>query len=126
MVYRAAMYRPAFTLLEVLVALVILGVGVLALSANAALVSRLIGDGSRMTQAATVATNRLEEFRGVACANAVSGTATTRGITERWSVASLGPRALEVQVSVTYPSRTRRAGGAARTQHFHGALPCAP
>ena len=117
--------RAAFTLLEVLVSLVILGVGILGLSANAALVSRLVGDGSRLTLAATVATSRLEQLRALPCASATSGSATTRGIEERWSVGAMSVSALEVEVSVRYPLRT---GGAdsSRTQRFRGAVPCDP
>jgi prepilin-type N-terminal cleavage/methylation domain-containing protein len=120
------MPRPAFTLLEVLIALLLLGVGILGLSGTATLVSRLVGDGSRMTLAATIAMNRLEQFHGVACASAASGSAMTRGVTERWTVTPLGARALEVAVSVTYPLRSRGGAGPARTQRFRGALPCAP
>jgi prepilin-type N-terminal cleavage/methylation domain-containing protein len=119
--------RPAFTLLEVLVALVLLGVGILGISASAALVSRMVGDGSRLTLAATVATARLEQLRAMPCANATSGTSTTRGVEERWSVAPMGataPRSLEVQLSVTYRLRTSRGPRASRTQAFRGAVHC--
>src|SRR5688500_19301925 len=101
---RALVGRPAFTLLEVIVALVVLGVGILGLSANASLVSRLVGDGSRLTLAATVATARLEQLRALPCARVSSGAATTRGIEERWIIAPMGTTgapALEVQLSVT-------------------------
>ena len=117
--------HAAFTLLEVLIALVILGVGILGLSANAALVSRLIGDGSRLTLAATVATSRLEQLRATPCASATSGSATTRGIEERWSVGAMSVSALDVEVSVTYPLRTG-AGDSSRTQRFRGGIPCHP
>ena len=118
--------RRAFTLLEVLTALVLLGVGILGVSASATLVSRMIGDGSRLTLAATIATARLEQLRAIPCASATSGTAITRGIEERWSVAAMGPRlnALEVQLSVTYPLRTHFATGPTRTQLFRGAIHC--
>jgi hypothetical protein len=89
-------------------------------------VSRLIGDGARMTVAATVATNRLEQFRGAACARAGSGSSTTRGITERWTATPLGGRALEVSISVTYLLRSRGGASSASTQRFRGAVPCAP
>jgi len=119
--------RRAFTLLEVLTALLLLGVGILGVSASATLVSRMIGDGSRLTLAATIATARLEQLRAVPCASATSGTAITRGIEERWSVAALGPglSALEVQLSVTYPLRTQFGTGPTRTQLFRGAIHCA-
>ena len=117
-----------FTLLEVLVALVVLGTGILGLSANAALVLRLVGDGSRLTVAATVATARLEQLRALPCASVVAGTAVTRGIEERWTVAPLGPggepRALEIHQTVTYRLRAFRRPDPERTQSFRGAVPC--
>jgi prepilin-type N-terminal cleavage/methylation domain-containing protein len=120
--------RRAFTLLEVLVALVILGVGVLGLSGHATLVSRLVGDGARATRAATVATARLEQLTARSCADISSGSLVSYGIEERWSVAPMsasGPlTALEVQLSVTYRLRGRAAGRTTRTQQFRGAVPC--
>lgn len=117
-----------FTLLEVLVALVILSTGILGLAASAALVSRLVGNGSRLTVAATIATARLEQLRTLSCPDVVSGTAVTRGIEERWTASPIGsaaePRALEVQLSVTYQLRGARGGDSARTQRFRGAVPC--
>lgn len=120
--------RRAFTLLEVVVALVILGVGVLGLSGHAALVSRLVGDGARLTLASTVATARLEQLRARPCPDVSSGSFVMHGIEERWSVAPMsasGPAsALEVQLSVTYRLRGRGSGNTTRTQQFRGAVPC--
>ena len=119
--------RHAFTLLEVLVALIVLAVGILGLSASSALVSRLLGDTSRLTIAATVATARLERLRGGSCAGAVPGSAVTRGIEERWTVAPMGQApgaALEVQITVAYRLRTRGSASARRVQRFRGAVPC--
>jgi prepilin-type N-terminal cleavage/methylation domain-containing protein len=119
--------RSGFTLLEVLVALVILGTGILGLAGSAALVSRLVGDGSRLTLAATVATGRIEYLRSLGCNGASSGSAVTRGIEERWTVAPRGaqrPGAREVQLSVTYRLRPFHAPDSARMQHFRGAIPC--
>jgi prepilin-type N-terminal cleavage/methylation domain-containing protein len=117
-----------FTLLEVLSALVLLAIGILGVTGSAALVSRLVGDGSRLMIAATAATARLEHLRALGCTSATSGIAVTRGVEERWTIAPLGtsspPRALEVQLSVTYRLRSFRAPDSARTQHFRGAIPC--
>src|SRR5919108_3274220 len=116
--------RPhhGFTLLEVLVALVILGIGILGLASSAALVSRLVGDGSRLTLAATVATARVEHLRVLGCNGAAAGSTVTRGIEEQWTVAPLGtagpPRAVEVQLSVTYRLRPFHGPDRARTQRF--------
>lgn len=119
--------RDGFTLLEVLVALVVLATGILGLSANAALVSRLVGDGSRLTIAATLATARFEQLRGESCATATSGAATTRGIEERWSVAPMTAapvRALEVEIAVIYRLRSNQRSGTPRMQHFRGSVLC--
>ena len=116
--------RRAFTLLEVLVALVILGVGVTALSGNAALVSRLVGDGTRLNLAATIATARFEQLRGLPCLGVASGTAITHGVQEHWTAAPLSgagrTSALEIELAVTY----RLRAGPVRTQRFRGAVPC--
>ena len=123
---RPSARRRGFTLLEVLIALVLLSIGILGVSMSAALVSRMVGDGSRLTLAAAIATARLEQLRSIPCASATSGTAVTRGVEERWSVAALGPglNALEVQLSVTYPLRTQFGTGPTRTQLFRGAIHC--
>jgi type II secretory pathway pseudopilin PulG len=117
-----------FTLLEVLVALVVLTTGILGLAASAALVSRLIGDGTRLTLAATVATARLEHLRSLPCASVAAGSIVTRGIEERWGATPMGPpgqpSALEVQLSVTYRLRALQRADPARTQQFTGAVPC--
>jgi hypothetical protein len=86
----------------------------------------MIGDGSRLSLAATIATARLEHLRATRCASTTSGAAVTRGIEERWTVAPMGSSsaAVEVQISVTYPMRTRREPNAARTQIFRGAVHC--
>lgn len=121
-------FAEGFTLLEVLVALVILTTGLLGLAANASVVSRLVGDGSRLTVAATVATARFEQLRAIPCGSVGAGAAMTRGIEERWTATPLGsaeaPRALEIQLSVTYRVRGFRSGDSARTQSFTGAIPC--
>ncbi|HJU69461.1 MAG TPA: prepilin-type N-terminal cleavage/methylation domain-containing protein [Gemmatimonadaceae bacterium] len=116
-----------FTLLEILVALTLLGVGILGLAASSALVSRMSGDGSRLTLAATLAIARVEQLRARSCESATAGGATTRGIEERWTVAPMGAspaRALEVHLSVTYRIRVSHGGDAARTQRFSTAIPC--
>ena len=55
-----------FTLVEVLVALVLLTVGVMALLGSSAMVSRMIGKGRGSTIAVQVATARLERLRRIA------------------------------------------------------------
>ena len=62
--------RRAFTLVEVMVAVILLTVGVLALVGSSAMVSRMIGKGRGATVAAQVATARLEQLRRIAASTA--------------------------------------------------------
>jgi len=83
--------RPGFTIVEVLVALVILSIGVLALASTAALVARQMGTSARLSTAASLGQSRLERLASAASCSAVrGGAATTAGIEERWTVAVAG------------------------------------
>ncbi len=112
--------RSGFTLIEVMVSIVILGVGILALLSTSALVTRMIGRGNTTTKATQLAQTRLEILRQQAlastpsCATLASGTATaTNGMTEAWTVTTPASSAKlrELSVTVTYPitSGTRSA-----------------
>src|SRR5262245_58976565 len=70
---RMARRACGFTLLEVLIALVVLEVGVLALLATVGTATRLIGRAHRATLAATFAGQRLERLRVRACASQTAG-----------------------------------------------------
>jgi prepilin-type N-terminal cleavage/methylation domain-containing protein len=52
-----------FTLVEVLIAIVVLGIGVTALVGSSALVTRMVGRGASETKAAEAANVRLESMR---------------------------------------------------------------
>jgi prepilin-type N-terminal cleavage/methylation domain-containing protein len=107
-----------FTVVEVLVAVLVLGVGITALVGSSALVTRQIGRGRILTIATEVANQRLERlrllarpFNGVAaCAQAgfASSAApdTVRSVVESWTVSGAG-NSRTVTVTVTYP----RTGG---------------
>ncbi|MGH7509437.1 MAG: prepilin-type N-terminal cleavage/methylation domain-containing protein [Gemmatimonadales bacterium] len=98
------------TLVEVLVAVVVLGVGVIALVGTSALVTRMIGRGKVETRAALVASSRMEALRLAAHATsprctapefATGGPAISGGMTESWVVPTSG-RVRRVRVTVTY------------------------
>lgn len=86
-----------FTLAEVLVAIMILSVGVLAIAASSGSVYRMLGYGKLSTEAAHVASTRLELLRRMAnstaprCTSLANGTDTAMtGITETWTVSGTG------------------------------------
>lgn len=102
-----------FTLVEVLVAIVILSVGLIALVGSSAIATRMIGRGGMETRVAQAAARRLEALRlaaystsprctAVAFANG-GPVATTgvNGVTESWIVPVAG-KVRAVQVNVTY------------------------
>lgn len=63
-----------FTLVELMVAVVVLGVGLLGLLSTTATVTRMIARGRRAALAATFAEQRLERLRLTACVSQVGGT----------------------------------------------------
>jgi type IV pilus assembly protein PilV len=104
--------RGGFTLIEVMVAIVILAVGVLGMLTTSSLVTRMIGRGKVTTRAAQVAETRLEILRQQALSSTpscstlgASGTATTAGLAEAWTVTTpaISAKLRQLDVTVTYP-----------------------
>jgi Tfp pilus assembly protein PilV len=81
--------RPAFTLVELLAACFVFGVGVLALASTSVAVARLTGDSARAGMAAERGQARMEGMRAGQCAPA-SGSLVAGGIGEWWSAAAFG------------------------------------
>lgn len=104
---RRARGRRGFTIVELIVAMMVLTVGILGLCSTATVVSRLIGGAAQQTIAASVASARFESMRSLQCSAIVSGTATTRGMNEKWGVTLTGPRLYTVVDTVRYQA----AGG---------------
>jgi prepilin-type N-terminal cleavage/methylation domain-containing protein len=115
--------RRGVTMIELLVALAIVSVGVLALSGGAALVTRLTGGGTVQTRAAMIANAHIEQFRSMSCTSATSGTDTVRSVISSWtatSVTSSGSRrGTSISLTVQYPTTKGM-----RSQAFTTLLPC--
>lgn len=94
-----------FSLVEVVVAMIILTVGVLGLAASAGAISRLSSEGVRSSGAAMVAGSRLELLRATACPLLANGSATTGAYTEAWRIVTPAdaPFARTVTLVVSYP-----------------------
>src|SRR2546430_6023806 len=69
-----------FTLAELLVAVVIFSIGLLALAGTASVIMTTLTSTQSRTIAAGVAESRFERIRTTACASRASGSAPTRGI----------------------------------------------
>jgi type II secretion system protein I len=111
--------RPGFTLVELMVALMVFVVGVLAVTSSSAVVMTMIGGSQRRTVAAVVAESRFERLRAVSCTAHTDGNTMTRGVRETWSVVPL-TAADDVTVVVTFPS----SGGRMTTQTYRTYIPC--
>lgn len=99
-----------FTLIEVLVAVVVLTVGILALASTSGMTTRMIGRGKMETRAARVASRRMEVLRLAASASvprcnapafASGGPVFSQGVSESWVVSPAG-KVRQLRVLVTY------------------------
>ena len=74
--------RSGFTIVETLVAIIVVSFGVLALASSVGSITRMMSNGQRKTRASTIAASILDSLRNKAysgipkCTGLVSGTAT--------------------------------------------------
>lgn len=113
--------RSGFTLVELIVAMLMLTIGLLGLAGVGAVVLKQMKGGTHQTIAASIAQSRFEQFEGDACSSIVGGTATVRGMSETWTVAAVGLRAKTVRDTVTFAASngTRKVG-------IHTVVACTP
>lgn len=103
-----------FTIVEVLIAIVVLTVGLLGLMTTAGLVTRMIGRGQRAATAAAFTTRTLEEQRLQACSVRNAGSAALyRGSTivarSDWAWESPGNNTYRLVVVTTYVTTAGRS-----------------
>ena len=109
--------RSGFTLAELIVALMLLTVGLLALASTSAFLTYEHAASGRSEHAATVAGSRLELLRAGRCATA-QGTEIVDGLTTAWSVAASEHTALAT-VRVSWMER-----GAPIVQRYASGFTC--
>jgi prepilin-type N-terminal cleavage/methylation domain-containing protein len=85
--------RQGFSIVEVIVAMMIVTVGLLGIAGSTTLALRTTLDATRRRDAIERAQSRLAQVAAAGCSQAESGTATdpARQVTERWSVRPAGP-----------------------------------
>jgi prepilin-type N-terminal cleavage/methylation domain-containing protein len=114
--------RRGVSLVELLVALSILSVGLLAIVGTSGAVARSLGESRADNTAAQVATSRFEYVAGKACTSLTLSnpvTVTTRGVTEKWTVTDGGNNTRQVVDSISWVTRE-----GTRRQTFTTLLPC--
>jgi len=108
-----------FTIVEVLVAVLVLSVGVLALVGTAGLVTRMVGQGHRFTEASALASERVELLRAQGCPSAGSGSETRGAYTISWRIIDeAGGRGRRFFVSVQSPTTRGSRTDNVETVHF--------
>lgn len=113
------MRRPGFTLIEVLIAVVLIDVGLLALVASGSVLVRRTTEYRLQNRAARIAADRLGLLGASPCV-AVSGTAASAGgIAESWSAAAPVNGVRELRDSVAFS-----IGTAAKSVTLRTAQPC--
>jgi prepilin-type N-terminal cleavage/methylation domain-containing protein len=100
------MTERGFSLVELIVAILILTVGILGLAATAGQVERMVGWGGRIGGSAMAASSELELLRGTPCSALGSSGTVTQGIYSlSWTVSASG-QLRTFTVTVTYPNGT--------------------
>lgn len=119
--------QGGFTILEILIAVVVLMVGVLGLVMTAALVTRMMGRANRAQLAANYASQRMEKMRPAACIDAqrTGGTDTLyRGTamiaTNTWSYADMGNGSWRLRVITGWETTNNRI----KSDTLEAAVPC--
>ena len=112
------MNQRGYTIVELLVAVMIFSVGLLAMAGSASVIMSTLTSTQSRTIAASVAESRFERVRATPCVNRAAGSALSRGISEAWTLDRLA-RADDVTVNVTFLSNRRQ-----RTETFRSFLPC--
>jgi prepilin-type N-terminal cleavage/methylation domain-containing protein len=118
----ASRARKGVTLVELLVAVTLLAVGLLAIVGVSASVTRSLGESRSDNLAAFYAQSRFEQVAGSRCSTLTLNTwttETTRGVTEKWWIVDNGNNTRLVTDSVSW---TTRRG--TRRQAFSSLLPC--
>lgn len=110
--------RRGLTLIEIVIAILILSVGALALAGTSALMVRRLSESTRSAVATSVARNRLESSQSSPCSALTAGSEQIFGVRSEWSTTGSAFSAA-ISQRVSYP--TRRG---AHTDQFLTAAPC--
>ena len=105
--------EEGFTIVEIIVAILVLTVGLMAVAGTSALVTRMIGRGQRSAAAAIFAAQRLEILRGTACTVRPAGADTLyRGgawaAINSWTFTDAGKSTWRITVTSTYKTAAGR------------------
>ncbi len=117
--------EAGFTIVEILIAIVVLTVGILGMVTTSALVTRMIARGQRTAVAAEFAAQRFERLRVSGCASQAAGADTlNRGSTwvaiNTWTFTDAGNNTWRILVSSQFKTQQNKI----RTQTLETSITC--
>src|SRR3954468_9955381 len=98
---RLARPRRGMTLIEIIIAIIVMSIGIAGLAGTASFVAQQMGSGSAQTIAAALTTKIADSLSARRCSSLVNGSQTKRGVTVTWAVAD-SSRTRWVTSSVQY------------------------
>ena len=93
--------RRGFSLIELMVAMVLLSVGMLALAGSSATVMRSMTTAAMQTRASNLAASQLDALRSGGCSQLAAGSVKQRGVVLAWTTKAV-PRGVVVDMTVAY------------------------
>jgi Tfp pilus assembly protein PilV len=121
--------EAGFTIIEVIIAIMVLTVGILGLVTTAALVTRMIGRGQRSAVAGTFAAQRIERLRTAACIpaqrvpgaeNLMRGSTTVASNVWRFTLVAGSTNTWRIDLTTTYKTVKNRS----RTERMESIVIC--
>lgn len=110
--------KRAFTLPEVLAAVLVFAVGILGLASSGTFIAIQVGEARAISEGAILTGRVLDSLRAIPCGAVVPGQLTRAPATVRWTVT---PAARSLAVAATLDLAGRRG---ARQWQFDALLPC--
>ena len=114
--------RRGLTLIEIIIAIIVMSVGVMALAGTATYVGTQMGGGRAQTIAAAMSTKIADSLAARRCPSLVNGTQTNRGVTVTWTVTPSTP-ARTVRIDQTVQYKVQR-GSAVKTVSYQMIVDC--
>lgn len=112
--------RRGLTLIEMIIAIMVMSIGVMGLAGTASYVATQMGGGNAQTIAAGLATNVSDSLSARRCAAIVDGSQTVRGVRVAWTVAD-SSRTRWVTQTVQYKPKR----GPSKTLSYMVVIQCA-
>jgi prepilin-type N-terminal cleavage/methylation domain-containing protein len=114
--------KRAFTLPEVLAAVIVFAVGILGLAASGTFIAIQAGEARAITEGALLAGRALDSLRSIPCARVSSGQLTGgKNASVRWTAT---PASRSVAIDATLELPDRRTSGGTRQWRITTLRPC--